>query len=59
MDLRQIKDKYQIIGKDPRLDRAIEAAVNVASTDLSVIVTGESGVGKEFIPRIIHDHSPP
>ncbi|HOG40928.1 MAG TPA: sigma-54 dependent transcriptional regulator [Bacteroidales bacterium] len=58
MDLRQIKDKYQIIGKDPRLDRAIEAAVNVASTDLSVIVTGESGVGKEFIPRIIHDHSP-
>ncbi len=58
MDLRQIKDKYQIIGKDPGLDRAIEAAVNVASTDLSVIVTGESGVGKEYIPRIIHDHSP-
>ena len=58
MDLRQIKDKYQIIGNDPGLDRAIEAAVNVASTDLSVIVTGESGVGKEYIPRIIHDHSP-
>lgn len=58
MDLRQIKDKYQIIGNDPGLNRAIEAAVNVASTDLSVIVTGESGVGKEYIPRIIHDHSP-
>ena len=56
-DLRNIKQRYGIIGLDPALDRAIDIAVQVAKTDLSVLITGESGVGKENFPRIIHDFS--
>lgn len=56
-DLRNIKQRYGIIGLDPALDRAIDIAVQVARTDLSVLITGESGVGKENFPRIIHDFS--
>ena len=58
MDLTQIKQRFSIIGNNPELNRAIEVACQVAATDLSVLVTGESGVGKEFIPQIIHDQSP-
>ena len=57
MDLNQIKQRFGIIGNDPELDRAIEIARQVAPTDLSVLVTGESGVGKEVIPQIIHQFS--
>lgn len=58
MDLTQIKQRFSIIGNNPELNRAIEVACQVAATDLSVLVTGESGVGKEFIPQIIHYQSP-
>ncbi len=57
MDLNQIKQRFGIIGNDPELDRAIETARQVAPTNLSVLVTGESGVGKEVIPQIIHQFS--
>ena len=57
MDLNQIKQRFGIIGNDPELDRALEIARQVAPTDLSVLVTGESGVGKEVIPQIIHQFS--
>lgn len=57
MDLQQIKQRFGIIGSDPELDRALEVAWQVAPTDLSVLVTGESGVGKEVIPKIIHQNS--
>lgn len=53
-----IKRRYDIIGFDPALERAIDVAVQVARTDLSVLITGESGVGKENFPHIIHDNSP-
>jgi len=55
--LISIKQRYGIIGFDPALDHAIHIAVQVASTDLSVLITGESGVGKESFPKIIHDFS--
>ena len=55
--LINIKQRYGIIGFDPALDYAIHIAVQVASTDLSVLITGESGVGKESFPKIIHDFS--
>lgn len=58
MDLQQLKMKYGIVGRDEALNDALRTAVQVASTDLSVLIQGESGVGKEVIPRIIHDHSP-
>lgn len=58
MELDQIKQRFGIIGNDPALDRAIAIAQQVAATDLSVLVTGESGVGKEAIPQIIHNNSP-
>jgi len=58
MELRSIKQRFDIIGDNPVLDRALEIAVQVASTDLSVLITGESGVGKEVIPQIIHINSP-
>ena len=57
MDLNQIKQRFGIIGNDPELNRAIEIARQVAPTNLSVLVTGESGVGKEVIPQIIHQFS--
>ena len=57
MDLNQIKQRFGIIGNDPELDRAIEIARQVAPTNLSVLVTGESGMGKEVIPQIIHQYS--
>ncbi len=58
MDLRILKQRFDIIGVNPSLDRALEIAVQVAGTDLSVLITGESGVGKEVIPQIIHSNSP-
>jgi transcriptional regulator with PAS, ATPase and Fis domain len=58
MDLYAIKQRFDIIGDNPVLNRAIDIAVQVAGTDLSVLITGESGVGKEVFPQIIHLHSP-
>ena len=52
--VQSIKQRFEIIGNDPKLNRAIEKAMQVAPTDISVLVVGESGVGKESIPRIIH-----
>jgi len=52
-----IKQRFGIIGDDPKLNRSVEKAIQVAPTDISVLVTGESGVGKESIPRIIHSLS--
>ena len=57
-ELQTLKNKFDIIGNDPALNRALEIAVAVAPTDITVLVTGESGVGKENIPRIIHQNSP-
>ena len=51
------KQRFGIIGNDPKLNRVIEKAIQVAPTDISVLVTGESGVGKESIPKIIHSLS--
>lgn len=56
-ELQRIKNKYDIIGNDAELNHAIEMAVAVAPTDLTVLVTGESGVGKDNIPKIIHQFS--
>jgi transcriptional regulator with PAS, ATPase and Fis domain len=56
-ELQSLKNKYDIIGNDPVLNRALEIAVSVAPTDITVLVSGESGVGKENIPRIIHQNS--
>ena len=56
-ELQSLKNKYDIIGNDPALNRALEIAVAVASTDLTVLICGESGVGKENIPKIIHQYS--
>ncbi|PIB26301.1 sigma-54 interaction domain-containing protein [Maribacter sp. 4G9] len=55
--IQSIKQRFEIIGQDPKLNRAIEKAIQVAPTDISVLVTGESGVGKESIPKIIHSLS--
>lgn len=57
MELQSVKQRFEIIGNSPLLNRAMEKAVQVAPTDISVLVTGESGVGKESIPRIIHSQS--
>jgi transcriptional regulator with PAS, ATPase and Fis domain len=57
MDVQSIKQRFGIIGNSPDLNRAIEVAVQVAPTDLSVLITGESGTGKEIFPQIIHQHS--
>ncbi len=56
-NLQQIKQRYGIVGNSPELNRALDIAIQVAPTDLSVLIQGESGVGKEVIPRIIHDKS--
>ena len=53
-NLQAIKQRFEIIGNDPTLNRSLEKAIQVAPTDISVLVTGESGVGKESIPKIIH-----
>jgi transcriptional regulator with PAS, ATPase and Fis domain len=55
--VQAIKQRFGIIGNNPQLNRAIEKAIQVAPTDISVLVTGESGVGKESIPKIIHSIS--
>jgi transcriptional regulator with PAS, ATPase and Fis domain len=55
--IQNIKQRFEIIGNDPKLNRAIEKAIQVAPTDISVLVVGESGVGKENIPKIIHSLS--
>lgn len=57
-ELQTLKNKYDIIGNDPALNEALVNAVKVAPTDMTVLVVGESGVGKENIPKIIHQHSP-
>ena len=57
-ELQTLKNKFDIIGNDPALNRALEIAVAVAPTDITVLVSGESGVGKENIPKIIHQNSP-
>lgn len=58
VDLQQIKQRFGIIGNNTALNRAIDIALQVAPTDLSVLITGESGVGKETFPQIIHQNSP-
>jgi transcriptional regulator with PAS, ATPase and Fis domain len=57
MDIQDIKQRFGIIGNDPELNRAIEVAIQVAPTDLSVLISGENGVGKESFPQIIHSFS--
>ena len=57
-ELQKVKQRYGIVGNSSGLNRAIDVAMQVAPTDLSVLVVGESGVGKEIVPRIIHDNSP-
>ncbi len=54
MNLQQVKQRFGIIGNSPGLNRALEVAIQVAPTDISVLVTGESGTGKEIIPQVIH-----
>ena len=56
-DIQQVKQRFGIIGNSPDLNRAIDIALQVAPTDMSVLVTGESGVGKESFPQIIHQFS--
>ncbi len=56
-ELQRVKQRYGVVGNDDALNRALEIALKIAPVDLSVLVTGENGVGKEIIPRIIHDHS--
>lgn len=58
MELQSLKQRFDIVGDDPVLDDALNIALQVSSTDLSVLVVGESGVGKEVIPKIIHQNSP-
>ncbi len=55
--LQSIKQRFGIIGNDPKLNRALDKALRVAPTDITVLITGESGVGKESIPKIIHHNS--
>ena len=57
MNIQSVKQRFGVVGNNERLERAIETALRVAPTDLSVLVTGESGVGKETIPQIIHHYS--
>lgn len=57
MEVQAVKQRFGIIGNDPKLNRAVEKAMQVAPTDISVLVTGESGVGKESFPKIIHSLS--
>ncbi|PLX00914.1 MAG: sigma-54-dependent Fis family transcriptional regulator [Marinilabiliales bacterium] len=57
MDVQAVKQRFEIIGNSPKLNRAIEIATQVAATDMSVLITGESGTGKEVFPKIIHQFS--
>ena len=57
-ELQKIKQRYNIVGNCDALNHALDVALQVAATDLSVLIVGESGVGKEIIPRLIHDNSP-
>lgn len=57
MDIQTLKQRYDIIGNDPRLLLALNKAIQVAATDLSILITGESGVGKDVFSRIIHENS--
>ena len=57
-ELQQTKQRYNIVGNSDGLNHALDVALQVAPTDLSVLIIGESGVGKEIIPRVIHDNSP-
>ena len=57
IELQNIKNRFGIIGNFSALNRALEKSIQVAPTDISVLVIGESGVGKEFIPKIIHAES--
>lgn len=57
MTIQQVKQRFGIIGNAPQLNRALEVAIQVAPTDISVLVTGESGTGKEIIPQVIHQLS--
>lgn len=57
-ELQKLKQRYNIVGNSDGLNRALDVALQVAPTDLSVLIIGESGVGKEIIPRLIHDNSP-
>ena len=56
-ELQRLKNKFDIIGNDPALNRALETAVAIAPTNLTVLITGESGTGKENLPKIIHQNS--
>ena len=56
-NILSVKQRFGIIGDNPKLNRAIEKSIQVANSDISVLVTGESGVGKENIPKIIHQYS--
>ena len=58
LKLQKIKQRYNIVGNSDGLNHALDVALQVAPTDLSVLIIGESGVGKEIIPRVIHDNSP-
>jgi len=58
IDLQALKNQYNIVGRNEALNTALRIAIQVAPTDLSVLIEGENGVGKETIPRIIHDFSP-
>ena len=57
-ELQKIKQRYNIVGNSDGLNHALDVALQVAPTDLSVLIVGESGAGKEIIPRVIHDNSP-
>ena len=57
-ELQKIKQRYNVVGNSDGLNHALDVALQVAPTDLSVLIQGENGVGKEIIPRIIHDNSP-
>lgn len=57
MDIQQIKHKYGIVGNDPKYLEALNKAVQVAPTDLNILIYGESGVGKDIFSRIVHEHS--
>ena len=57
-ELQTIKQRYNIVGNCDALNHVLDVALQVAPTDLSVLIVGESGVGKEIIPRVIHDNSP-